>query len=215
MNSWIRKMYRRTTRRTPSFFARRFRVMRDVALGMWRSIDASNKDNRNKVRAINRAISRHASAVSLHAKSTRVAIRHIRNTLIPRKIRSSENRMRAWVAGRLLRAVSPLALGIARLRRDLNDRIADVRRDQRQDHTWTIIQLGLLDKLLDGLTRNLRHVLGGPLRLANWLVAAMIGALWRYILSHELAIGRWIRDRAIAASLAGVGRLERVIARLL
>ena len=54
-----------------------------------------------------------------------------------------------------------------------------------------------------------------PNKLAEWLLPALWGPLWRYLQSKDVPIGRWILGRSISAVLSGAGMIESVIAKLI
>lgn len=136
-------------------------------------------------------------------------------TYIPRRLSNLAGNLRRWALDRV-RDARNLARGLVdALRRWAEAAINGARWLLTQLTNWARLAVNQLRARLGGLLRALGHVLGGPARLANWLIGAMVSALWRYVLRNDVRIFRWVRDRSLGFTLWAAGRIESLIARLL
>lgn len=136
-------------------------------------------------------------------------------TYIPRTLNSLARNLRRWALDRI-RDARNLARGlVGALQRWAQSAINGARWLLSQLTNWARLAVNQLRARIGALLRALGHVLGGPARLAEWLIGAMVRALWRYVRRNDVRIFRWVRDRSLGFTLWAAGRVENLIARLL
>lgn len=191
------------------------RWVREALLSLWHHLERIGTLARQ--RFFNVLSSVNSLSISLGIWTARLLadIRDLYNRYVPRVVRNAVRDAIRWARNRIGDAVRNLSGLLDSWVRWLRDRINDVRAFARNVRDWAARRLAELRSFVNGAVRNLQHVLGGPRRLADWLIGAMVDALLRYVRRNETRIFRWARDRSLAFTLFAAGRLESLIRRLM
>lgn len=142
-------------------------------------------------------------------------VNYIYNTFVPEWSRWALNTARAFASTGIANARQLLDFAIRTARDGLKRLIDNLSAFVNDIVDWAVARFRDATNLLNSLKGALAHVLGGAGVLAEWLIGALVSALWRYVQRNELHIGRWFRDRSLAFTLWSANRLESIIARLL
>lgn len=80
---------------------------------------------------------------------------------------------------------------------------------------WVFDRVAEFVRTINWLLDKVRQFLTEPSILATWLAQAMWHALFSYAVSKSTAIGAWVRQNAVGATLWTASLLETIIARVL
>jgi hypothetical protein len=137
------------------------------------------------------------------------------NRFVPDRIRRAINSAISWASKAINRFADQVYGYIIAVRDWLRKQINAALNFARGVQQWALGHLRELIDAANALRKALVHVLGGPRRLADWLIGATVSALWRYVQRNEVNVFRWARDRSTAFTLWSAERIESIIGRLL
>lgn len=215
MGAWISSVFGWLASFGASGVRRIARWARQALLSLWHYIERIGNLARRRFFNLLHDLNNLSIALGMWASSLRRSLSDLYNRFVPRFVRNAVNRALRWVTRQINGVFSWAGRFIRSVRRFLLDRINAARRFINDVFGWAARQLSRLRRFVNGLIDNIRHVLGTPRRLANWLIGAMVEALWRYVQRNQLRIVRWFRDRSLAATVFVAGRLESLIRRVL
>lgn len=189
--------------------------VRSLGQSLWSHVQSVAALARNRFTSLLRSLNNLSITLGIWTAWAANQVRDLYNRYVPRVVRNAIRDVIRWARRQLSNLANDLFRTFREWRRWLTDRINSARRFAQSILDWASRQLSRLRSFVNGIIRNIQHVLGGPRRLADWLIGAMVEALWRYAQRNETRIGRWARDRSLAATLFVAGRLESLIRRVL
>ena len=139
----------------------------------------------------------------------------IRFVWVPAKVSEATSWVQRWVGGVVATVRNEIIELLQQLSRWAQWAITEVKALISDVIDWAIQQLGKLGALLDALIRALLHVLSGPEVLAEWLVAAMVKALGRYVFNQRDRLFNWLLRGSISFTGWVAGVVEDMIVRML
>lgn len=215
MGAWIASVFGWLVGATSGAVRTLASFVRTALSSLWSHIQSVANLARNRFSSLLRSLNNLSITVGIWTSWVANQVRDLYNRYVPRFVRNAVNDAIRWVQRRL----SNLANDVFRLLDSwvtwLRKRIDSARRFASDILSWASRQLSGLRSFVNGLIRNIQHILGGPRRLADWLIGAIVDALWRYVQRNETRIARWARDRSLAATVFVAGRLESLIRRVL
>jgi F0F1-type ATP synthase membrane subunit b/b' len=215
MNVWIREAFRKLSRVAPLGMAAILIEQGGILRAVWKAISDSAAASRSRVRTVIDASRELRSSLSRLASETQANIRQIRTRLIPESIADAVAATRRWATDRINATRDRLRGEISAVERDARTDRARIRRELAEHRSWTQQRLADVHNRINDLTRALRHVLSGPRVLADWLTPDILRAILAWMRRNEVAIALWIVRSAVGVAVTLVGRIERILGRLI
>lgn len=135
--------------------------------------------------------------------------------LIPRSLAILRDAILRAVDRALNAAVAALNTVIATLRRWTQAAVSVLRGLVADLRSWALARLNALTVRVGDLLRALRHVLGGPAALADWLVGEMWSALGRYAYRQRDRFAHWLLDGSPVFTTWLASQVEAILVRWL
>lgn len=148
-------------------------------------------------------------------KETYTTLRWLLGTRIPALIASGRNAVIRWATDAINRAEGRVKALLSTLDRwakqaysGLTDRLAGLTR-------WVTDHLSRLWTLARATARRVSDLLTDPRKLAEWVMAPLVGAFWRYVHRQRDRIAGWFLRTSPAFTMWLARQLEDVLRRML
>jgi hypothetical protein len=139
----------------------------------------------------------------------------IRFVWVPAKVNEATSWFTRWVGDVIARVRNEIVEAVQAVSHWVQWAIGEVRVLISNVIDWARDQLARIDAFISMLVRALMHVLSGPEVLAEWLAAAMLKALGRYVFSQRDRFFNWMLRGSISFTGWIAGVVEDMIVRML
>lgn len=139
----------------------------------------------------------------------------IRFVWVPAQVNAAVSTVTRWIGDVIARVRNEIVELVQQLSRWAQWAITELRTLITNVIDWALDQLRALGTLLDSLIRALAHVLSGPEVLAEWLAAAMLKALGRYVFSQRDRFFNWLMRGSVSFTGWVASVVEDTIVRML
>jgi hypothetical protein len=136
-------------------------------------------------------------------------------TQVPKLLANLLSSVKAWATTVINTAINAVKATVSTLRTWAEKAVNSVIALANSIRNWAAGQINAILARLRATIDKWYDRLTNPLKMAEWLIAALIGPLWRYVYANRDRIARWFLRTSPAFTMWMARELENVIKRML